>query len=489
MSLNTWRHPRFFSVITVAVSAALLVGACGSGGTPSSAAGTTAAQSAAAATGTASTPAAPASVAASAGGATGTVTVAMVGNPQMTELQTLKGEFESSHPGITLNILVLPENEIRAKVTTDIATGAGTFDLVTIGMYEVPLWAKQGWIDELGTALDADAAYASSDFFKSVRDGLSYNGKLYAAPFYGESSTLFYRKDLLQAAGATIPDKPTWDDVVAAAQKLKAASSSTFPICLRGLPGWGEMGAPLGTVINTFGGRWFDAKWNAQISSPETSAAIKFYIDTVKSYGEAGAISSGFTECETLLVQGKVAMWYDASSAADLLFDPKQNPDAAKLAIAYAPTKVKPDSGWLWAWAFALESTSKNKPAAIEFMKWATSKDYPLLVRDKTGGWGGAPSGARQSLYANAGYKDYAKSFADVVLGSLNTVDPLKATVFADTPYTGIQFVQIPEFQDLGTKCTQEFAGAISGTQTSDDAIAKCQKDAEDVATTGGYKQ
>jgi hypothetical protein len=123
----------------------------------------------------------------------------MVGNPQMKELEQLKGEFESSHPGITVNLLILPENEIRSKVTTDVSTGAATFDAVTIGMFEVPLFAKQGWIDELGSQLDADPTYDSNDFFKSVRDGLSYNGKLYAAPFYGESSTLFYRKDLLQA--------------------------------------------------------------------------------------------------------------------------------------------------------------------------------------------------------------------------------------------------------------------------------------------------
>lgn len=412
----------------------------------------------------------------------------MVGNPQMKELEQLKGEFESSHPGITVNLLILPENEIRSKVTTDVSTGAATFDAVTIGMFEVPLFAKQNWIDELGSQLDADPTYDSNDFFKSVRDGLSFDGKLYAAPFYGESSTLFYRKDLLQAAGATISDKPTWDEVVAAAQKANNPSSGVSGICLRGLPGWGEMGAPLGTVINTFGGRWYDAGWNAQLTFPQTTEAIKFYVDTVKAVGEPGATQSGFTECETLMAQGKVAMWYDASSAADFLFDPKQNTKADQMGIAYAPTKVKSPSGWLWAWAFAIESTSKNKAAALEFVKWATSKDYYNLVNQKTGGWGGVPSGARKSLYDVAGYKDYAKAFGPTVVDSLNTVDPLHATNFPDTPYTGIQYVQIQEFQDLGTKCTQEFAAAISGSESTDDAINKCQGLANDVATSGGYK-
>lgn len=420
---------------------------------------------------------------------TGQVTVGMVGNPQMTALQDMLPEFNKLYPNIKVNLLILPENEIRAKVTTDVSTGAGTFDVVTVGMYEVPLWAKLGWIDEVGTTLDADAAYDSADFFQSIRDGLSYEGKLYAAPFYGESSSLFYRKDLLEAKGITLPQKPTWDEVVAAAAALHDPANGQYGICLRGLPGWGEMGAPLGTVINTFGGRWYDAGWNAQITSPETSAAIKFYIDTVTKYGEPSAITSGFTECETLLVQGKVAMWYDATSASDLVFDPAQNPDFAdKLGIAYAPTMVKDPSGWLWAWAFALESGSKNKEAAYKFMEWATGKDYPVSVFNAKGGWGGAPSGARKSLYENADYAKYGAAFNSVVVDSLNTVDPLSATNFTDTPYTGIQFVQIPEFQDLGTKCTQEFAGAIAGSQSADDAIAKCQQYAEDVATQGGYK-
>jgi len=486
VSLTASLRPRRMRLLALAATTAIVVGACSSGATtaPAASAGATTAPAASAGATTA-----PAGSAAAGNAMSGTVTVGMVGNPQMKELQNLLPEFNKLYPNIKVNLLVLPENEIRAKVTTDVATGAGTFDLVTVGMYEVPQWAKQGWIDEVGTTLDANPSYDSSDFFKSIRDGLSLDGKLYAAPFYGESSSLFYRKDLLSAAGITMPEKPTWDDVVAAAAKVHDPAKGMYGICLRGLPGWGEMGAPLGTVINTWGGRWYDANWNATVNVSPTSDAIKFYIETVKAYGEPGAVSSGFTECETLMVQGKVAMWYDATSAADLIFDPSQNPNAANLGIAYAPVKVKSPSGWLWAWAFALESTSKNKPAAYAFMEWATSKEYPQTVYDATGSWGGAPSGSRKSLYENPSYAAYAKAFAPVVVGSLATVDPLNATNFPDTPYTGIQFVQIPEFQDLGTKCTSEFAGAITGSQSNDEAINKCQTFAENVAKAGGYKK
>jgi len=429
---------------------------------------------------------APAAAKPAAGAASGTVSVAMVGNPQMKTLEQLKGEFESSHSGITLNLLVLPENQIRDKVTTDIATGAGQFDLVTIGMYEVPLWAKNRWIEEVGTTLQQDAAYDFNDLIPSVRKGLEYDGKLYAAPFYGESSALFYRKDILQKASVQMPDKPTWEQVAAAAKQIHNPPNQ-FGICLRGLPGWGEQLAPMTTVINTFGGRWFDESWKAQLDSAESSAAIKFYIDTVKSVGEPGATQAGFTECETLMAQGKVGMWYDATSAGDLLFDPKQNPGASNMAMAYAPTKEKQYSGWLWAWAFAMEANSKNKPAAFEFMKWATSKDYVNLVAQKQG-WGAVPSGSRKSTYDQAGYKDYAKGFAAITLDSIQQADPSKPTIKA-VPYTGVQFVQIPEFQDLGTRVSQEFAAAMAGQQSTDDAIRKANAYANQVAKQGGYQK
>jgi sorbitol/mannitol transport system substrate-binding protein len=429
-------------------------------------------------------PAAAAKPAAS--GVTGTVSVAMVGNPQMKTLEQLKGDFESSHPGITLNLLVLPENQVRDKVTTDIATNAAQFDLVTIGMYEVPLWAKNGWLEEVGTTLQADANYDYNDVIPSIRKGLEYNSKLYAAPFYGESSALFYRKDILQKANVTMPDKPTWDQVAAAAKAVHNPPNQ-FGICLRGLPGWGEQLAPLDTVINTYGGRWFDETWMAQLNSPESSSAIKFYIDTVKNTGEPGATQAGFTECETLMVQGKVGMWYDATSAGDLVFDPKQNPSASNMAMAYAPIKEKPDSGWLWAWAFAMEANSKNKPAAYEFIKWATSKDFVNLVAQKSG-WGAVPSGVRKSTYDAAGYKEYAKGFAAITLDSIEKADPSKPTV-KPVPYTGVQFVQIPEFQDLGTRVSQEFAAAIAGQQSADDAIKKANDYANQVAKQGGYQK
>ena len=154
---------------------------------------------------------------------------------------------------------------LRQRVTTDIATKGGQFDVLTIGTYEVPIWAKQGWLvplENLGADYDVD------DLLPPIRAGLTYEGKLYAAPFYGESSMIMYRKDLFEAAGITMPDSPTWDQVADAARKLTDKSKEIYGICLRGKAGWGENMAFLTAMSNSFGARWFDESWKPQFDQP-----------------------------------------------------------------------------------------------------------------------------------------------------------------------------------------------------------------------------
>src|SRR5216683_1627096 len=401
------------------------------------------------------------------GGAATTITVGSVDNPSMADLKKLVPDFQSSHPNIKVNIVTLPEDQIRQQVTQDVATQSGRYDLFTIGTYEVPLWAKKGWIENLSPFIAKDSSYAPDDLIPGIRGALSYQSNLYAVPFYGESSMLMYRKDLLAAAGVTMPDHPTWDQVAAAAQKVN--SSSVSGICLRGLPGWGEQLAPLDTVVNTFGGRWFDQNWNAQLTSPQWHDALTFYVNLLKSAGEPGAGNAGFTECLNAYNSGKVAMWYDATVAASFFTG-----DAAKNSgYAYAPTKVKDWSGWLWAWTLAMGSASKKKDAAWTFMDWATSKDYAKLVGSKLG-WSRVAPGTRQSTYSIPEYQQASQGFAQVTLDSIAHADVTHPTV-DPVPYVGIQYVDITEFQQLGDQVSQEFAKVIAGNETVDAALQKAQ--------------
>jgi sorbitol/mannitol transport system substrate-binding protein len=417
------------------------------------------------------------------------LTVATVNNPDMVMMQKMAKDYEKES-GIKINFITLPENDLRKQVTMDAAAGAGKFDIVTIGTYDAPIWAKNKWISPLTPQLDnmpgdAKAKYDLEDIFPSVRDALSYEKQLYALPFYGESSMLYYNKDMLAKAGVTMPESPTWEQVADIAKKVKTANNVPG-IVLRGLPGWGEVLAPLNTVINAFGGSWYDTQWNAKLNSPETTKAVKFYVDLLKDAGEPGPTSTGFTESLTLMSTGKAAMWYDATVAAGFLNNPKDSQVVGKIGYALAPSQAKENNGWLWAWSLAIESGSTHKEEAFKFITWATSKDYIKKVGESEG-WVLAPPGTRKSTYDNPKYKE-AAPFADIVLKSMMNADYKKPTK-DPVPYQGIQYVAIPEFQELGTEVSQAIASAISGKLSVDDAMKLAQEKAEKVSKDGGYKK
>lgn len=415
-----------------------------------------------------------------------TVTIATVANPQMQDIEKLSKEFKKDHPDTNIRFVILPENELRDRVTQDIATQGGQYDVVTIGTYETPIWAKNGWL----TPLDDYASkgdYDVDDIIPPVREALSSEGKLYATPFYGESSFLMYRKDLFEKAGLKMPAKPTWQQVAAFAEKLDDPKSKTAGICLRGLPGWGEVLAPLNSVILTFGGQWYDEDWNAKLTSPKTKQAVEFYVDLVREHGEPGAPNAGFSECLTAMGQGNAAMWYDATVAASSLEDPKASKVAGKVGYVPAPVVETDNAGWLWAWSLAIPETSKSKDAAWEFVSWATSKQYMKLVGEELG-WTRVPPGSRLSTYELPEYQREAEAFAQPTLDSIQNVNVAQPGLHKQ-PWVGVQYVAIPEFQDLGTKVSQEISAAIAGRQSVDEALAKAQKYAEETAEKGGYRK
>ena len=410
-----------------------------------------------------------------------TVTIATVNNPDMIELKKLSPKFEEKNPDIKLNWVITEENTVRQRITTDVSTGSGQFDIVQIGLYETPIFAKRGWLKEMAN-LPAD--YDVDDVFKSLRDGLSYQGKLYALPFYGESSMLMYRKDLLEEKGLKMPDQPKYEDIKKIADALTDKGKGIYGITLRGKPGWGENMAFLSTLINTFGGTWFDMKWNPTIDTPEWKKAITFYIDLMKADGPPGASANGFNENLTLMTSGKAAMWIDATVAGSMLENPKESQVAGKMGYAPAPIEATPNgSHWLWSWAFAIPAKAKQSEAAQKFAEWASSKDYIKLVADDQG-WPAVPPGTRKSTYENPEYQK--APFAATTLQAMQTADPTNPCI-KKVPYTGIQFVGIPEFQSFGGVVGQNISGALAGKSSVDQALKDSQAAVARAVKQAGY--
>jgi sorbitol/mannitol transport system substrate-binding protein len=413
-----------------------------------------------------------------------TVTIATLNNPDMIELKKLSPAFEKANPDIQLKWVILEENVLRQRATTDITTNSGQFDVMAIGTYEAPQWGKRGW---LAPMTNLPANYDLDDVVKTARDGLSYNGQLYALPFYVESSMTYYRKDLFDAAGLKMPDQPTYDQIKQFADKLTDKSKGQYGICLRGKAGWGENMAYFSTVVNTYGGRWFDENWKAQLDTPEWHKALTFYADLLKNDGPPGASSNGFNENLTLMSSGKCAMWIDATVAAGMLYNKSQSQIADKVGFAAAPVAVTPKGAhWLWSWSLAIPKTSKSQDAAKKFATWATSKEYIEMVA-KDEGWASVPPGTRKSTYARPEYKQ-AAPFGDFVLKAIETANPNDSSM-QKIPYTGVQFVGIPEFQSFGTVVGQSIAGVVAGQTTVDAALKAGNAAANRAVKQAGYQK
>ncbi|MDZ5452345.1 sugar ABC transporter substrate-binding protein [Labrys sp. ZIDIC5] len=410
------------------------------------------------------------------------LTIATVNNNDMVVMQKLSKDFEAKNPDIKLNWVVLEENTLRQRLTTDIATKGGQYDIMTIGLFEAPMWGERNWL----TAFDnVPADYKLDDVLKSVRDGLSYNGKLYALPFYAESQMTFYRKDLFDKAGLTMPEQPTWKDIDGFAAKIHDPDHGVYGICLRGKPGWGENIGQITPVANSYGARWFDMEWKPQFDTPAWKEGLTVYVDLLKKYGPPGAASNGYNENLALFASGKCGMWVDATVSAGFLNDPKQSSVVGKLGYAHPPYgKFNKGNHYLWSWALAVPASSKAPDAAKKFIYWATSPDYIKLVADYSG-IVTVPPGTRQSTYDNA---DYIKAapFAKLTLDTIQTANMTDATQ-EKVPYRGISFVGIPEFQSIGTAVGQEFAAVIAGKKTVDQGLTAAQSLTQRAMRQAGY--
>ncbi|MGV8987859.1 MAG: ABC transporter substrate-binding protein [Cypionkella sp.] len=409
------------------------------------------------------------------------ITVATVNNGDMIRMQGLMDDFYAKHPDIHVNWVTLEENVLRQKVTTDIATKGGQFDVLTIGTYEVPIWGKQGWLVSLD---DMPADYQKDDLLPAIAGGLTVDGHLYASPFYGESSMVMYRKDLMDAAGLKMPDAPTWTDIEAAAKAMTDKSKEQYGICLRGKAGWGENMAFLTAMSNSFGAKWFDMDWKPQFDSKPWADTLDTYLHLMNDYGPPGASNNGFNENLALMQQGHCGMWIDATVAASFVTDPKASTVADKMGFALAPDMGLGKRGnWLWAWSLAIPAGSAKVEAAKTFIDWATNPDYLALVASKDS-WANVPPGTRASLYANPEYQKVP--FAKMTLDSINSADPTHPTV-DPVPYTGVQFVAIPEFQGFATEVGQQFSAALAGTTKPEDALKTAQELVTKAMTKAGY--
>jgi multiple sugar transport system substrate-binding protein len=224
---------------------------------------------------------------------------------------------------------------------------------------------------------------------------------------------LYYRKDLLEAAGLEVPT--TLDELKAAAEALTDKDNEMYGFVARG------QRSPLVTQFSSFlyshGGDWFDENRQATINTPEALAAIDLYATLLREYGPPGVLNMSWPQAVAIFAQGNAALYTDASSIYSNLLDPELSTVADKTGVAVFPAGPAGQVMYnVTSWGLAMPAASPNKEAACEFIKWATSKEIVL----KTQGEGTVP-GARESVWADpAGSASFPADWVTAVAASAN---------------------------------------------------------------------
>ena len=345
-----------------------------------------------------------------------------------------------------------------------------------------------------------------ADLIPSVRENLSADGDLFALPIQADGSLLMFNREILRNAGVELSENPTWNEVETAAAAVH--TNDIAGICIRTAPGSvdnrsaldpshssiNERGSdgliePLTSMVNAFGGTWWEANEDgtpgeARINQLDSGfrQATEFYATLVQEFGPDEP-NLGFDECFERFANGQVAMWFDSTVAPNLLndLDAAVSPNAGNfgaVASPIGPTGIRSD--WLNISALALRTSYFSRDdsavvsaAAAEFVRWASSEEFTrLLVEDL--GWQAAPT-TRLSTLANPEYQQATAPWGQVVSDAITNADPNNP---GTTPRPGlgrVQYVGIFEFQSVGNDCSVEFASAIAGEITVNDALDNCQ--------------
>lgn len=422
----------------------------------------------------------------SAGGSS--IVVASVNNGPFMRLKEYVPEF-TEKTGISVEFVMLTENDIRSKIQQDASVGGGQFDVVTLGSTDAGPYLDNGWTQPLQPLLDsmdedAAAEYDAEDLIAANIAAYSSQEKgLAAMPFYGESTMLMYRTDLFEEAGLKMPEEPTWEDVQEFAAALHGPGAGTVGMAIRGKAGYGENMYLFNTIMNAYGGQIADMNWTPGYESPEMAEALEFYKRLQRETGAAEATSNGFTETLNLMSSGGAAIYYDATVAADVF---ESDDSAIKGKVGYAMSPSGPGKGATQAvggWGIAVTAGSKAPEAAFDFITWATSKEYVALVAEKEG-WLAVPSGSRTSTYATPEYKSVAV-YADLVLKSLENVE-FEEPAVEDAPYVGNSLPNIPEWSGLGERLGQLLAEYVSADGDTAALQSAAQRAAQQAFDDGG---
>ena len=435
------------------------------------------------------------------------VRVLVFDNPTMDAIQELTPEFFTEPTGIEVQFVNAEEAQlltVEEGVTEFVVFGTGIpdFSLVMIDSRQATQFGPTILVDiapsaaeDLPLGIDLDLGIVEANlgtYTPSVVEANSVDDALYAVPFYAESSIIAYNQQIIDDNGIEFPDEPTWQQVADIARAVD--TNETTGICSNGIPEWDEFAALHTTVVNAFGGTWWEANDDGTPGQPQINqadsgfrAATEFYVDLITDAGPDNFATTGFDECLEQFQNGNVAIWY-GSTAAPPLLEATSSPIAGNVGYARAPTAETDASGSLSTFGLGLPTARGPAPplAAWDFVRWATSPDIlQLIAENSTDGWRDPAivgAAVRLSDFEIPELREATAPFIDVVFDEINATNPNNPGTTPRPGLPGVQFVSTPGFRELGDLCSAEISTAIEGQISVDDALDNCQRVAAEIS-------
>jgi len=386
--------------------------------------------------------------------------------------QALVGELDkfTELTGIKTEYDVVPEQNYFDKVTIDLSAGdSSTYDVFMTGAYMIWQYAPAGWMEPLEPYINdptkTNPEYDFEDIFADLRNSEMWNlvpgrdnlgqGSQYAIPWGFETNALMYRKDLLEAAGLSVPK--SLDELVVAAKTLKDANPDMAGVVVRGSLNWATIHPGFMTMYASYGCEDYDAEMRPQMNSACAVEVTDKWAQMVRESGPEAWTTYTWYQAGSDFGAGKAAMLFDADILGYFQNQPGTAPEGVLGNIAWAPGPLGPDGTLktnIWIWSLAMNAGSKNKDAAWYFLQWATGKDFLTTAAvDYT-----FVNPVRQSIWENP---DFLAKF-DTQTGYLETFQTIMA---GDAK---IQFTPQPLFFETTTEWAQALQDIYAGADTQD---------------------
>lgn len=336
----------------------------------------------------------------------GTLNVATISGINNTVTSTLIPRFEAAHPGIKINLSVIPWTNIFQKELLALSARSGQYDVLCQSTSFFPDFAASGYFAPLDQFFNDKKLinveqFNIPDFPSSLWDGVGKaHGKLYALPFMQFPQIMYYRSDLVKTHPRTL------DEYLASVKKLNHPTNM-YGTVVQGL----KAGAGGDTYawypwLFTFGG---DIVKNGKVAvnSPQAVAALEYYVELSK-YAPSSSITYGSDQSDVPFLQGHVAQTLENSDHWARYFDPKASSVANKVALDVMPGKNRGEQGTVLVgcWSYGVSAFSPNQAEAFQFISYLSSKEaMPVYVAA-----GGLPP--RISALTNASYQKKYPVFA-----------------------------------------------------------------------------